>query len=316
MKPMASSIRWLAVLVLIGIGISGLAGDPEPFRFGVSSSSLGVLHRNDMTAALKAWGTAVTKDLRLDVRIDVVLFDTEAQLTAALADGSVESATMTAEEFVRSGARPEELFMTARNGSFTKQYLLLTRQKSPHHELSSLVGKELALHDGPATSLALPWLDTLLLGQGMKPALGTFGRLNRLDNPSKCVLRVFFGQSEACFVTAQTFDVACELNPQLESALRIVATSPPVIPTFFFIRPNYVSTFRSKIEHALTHVHSSISGQQLLTVYMATSLERQPIAVFDTTRRLVEEYHRLVLPPSPPDARQFTPPSGSTLPRS
>ena len=289
----------LALLIFYGSGVLPLATATEPFRFGVSSASLGVLHRNDMTAALKAWGTAVTKDLRLDVRIDVVLYDSESRLSAALADGSVESATMTAEEFVRSGARPEELFMTARNGSCTKQYLLLTRLKSPHHDLASLVGKELALHDGPATSLALPWLDTVLLRQGAKRAQDAFGKLNRLDNPSKCVLRVFFGQSEACLVTAETFQVACELNPQLQTALRPIASSPPLIPTFFFIRPDYQASLRSEIEQALTHIHSSVSGLQLLTVYMATSLERHPSAVFDTTRRLVEEYHRLLLPAEP-----------------
>jgi ABC-type phosphate/phosphonate transport system substrate-binding protein len=144
----------------------------------------------------------------------------------------------------------------------------------------------------------MPWLETLLAGEKLERANQFFSELLPVESPSKSVLRVFFGQSDACLVTTNSFAVACELNPQLNRDLEILAVSPPVIPAFFFFRPGCRAETRALLEPALLDLHTKPAGEQVLTVFQCVRMEKQPLSAFDPTRRLLLEYHRLQDSPS------------------
>lgn len=273
---------------------------PESVRIGVSMASFGRVNRSDATAALKAWAAAVSRDLGVQSRFQVQVFDTEDSLTTALHDNQVEAATMTLEGFHRSGIQPNEVFLSCRTDGFEREFVLLTRQKSPHEILPNLRNTELALHVGTSMSIASAWLEVTLHDQNLGRSSTFFRQVQRLESASKCVLRVFFDQSDACLVTRNAFETACELNPQLKSSLRPIAVSPPLVPSLFFFRPNYDSPTRAKVEYALEQLHASPAGQQLLTVYMATRMQRQPANCLDPTRQLLTRFLQLPPPPATP----------------
>ena len=267
---------------------------PDVFRVGVSYASFGTLSRNDAGAALKVWAAAVVKERALPLEVRIEMFERESELREALARQRVDAATMTAEEFVQSGQKPEFLFLTARDKSFTEQFVILVRRGSGIEDLPALKGRKLILHSSPKTGLAQPWLETLLASRSLAPAKELLGELTTIENPSKAVLRVFFRQSDACVVTANAFELACELNPQLRKELKVLASSPPLIPSFLFFRPGYTSPSHAELEAAILDLHATTSGQQVLTVFQGSRMEKRPVSCLDTTRQLLGEYQRLL----------------------
>jgi phosphonate transport system substrate-binding protein len=157
--------------------------------------------------------------------------------------------------------------------------------------LAALRGRKLVRHRSPLTAPALPWLETMLAGQRLGNAKEFFDSLTALDSPSKSVSQVFFHQADVCLVTSNAFAVACEMNPQLQKDLKVLMTSPPLIPSLFFFRADYNA--RQKFEEAILGLRSSADGQQVLTVFQGSGMEKQPLSSFDGTRHLLSEYQRL-----------------------
>jgi hypothetical protein len=83
---------------------------------------------------------------------------------------------------------------------------------------------------------------------------------------------VFFRQSDACLVTTNALELACELNPQLHKDLKILTISPPLISTLFFIRPGCASSVHKTMESALLELHSTVAGQQVLTLFQGSHM--------------------------------------------
>jgi hypothetical protein len=141
--------------------------------------------------------------------------------------------------------------------------------------------------------MALPWLDTLLALAALDSPQAFLKDLIRVDKPSKAILPVFFHQADACLVTSNAFQVACELNPQLRKTLQVRATSPEVVTALFFFRRGQVSAAREQLELAIAKLHDSPAGIQVLTVFQCERMLKCPVACLDSTRELLRQRERL-----------------------
>jgi ABC-type phosphate/phosphonate transport system substrate-binding protein len=136
----------------------------------------------------------------------------------------------------------------------------------------------------------MPWLETKLAESGLGPARRFLGPMEDLENPSKAVLRVFFGQADACLVTSNAFAISCELNPQIARKLKALAASPPLVPTVMYFRNDCRSPQFDKVEAAILDLHKTTAGQQVLTIFQAVRLEKRPASCLQETRAVVLRY--------------------------
>ena len=139
---------------------------------------------------------------------------------------------MSTDEFLRLKAKPEFIFLAIRKNSFTERYVILVHRNSGITDVGDLRGRKLLLYNNPRMSLASAWV-AALIGFPKTESVG----MTRIDNTSRTVLPVFFRQADACVITSNVFEIACELNPQLQKELRVLATSPEVVSSVFFSTP-------------------------------------------------------------------------------
>ena len=103
------------------------------------------------------------------------------------------------------------------------------------------------------------------------------------DNPSKSVMQVFFKQADAALVTMGAFDLVCEMNPQVKKNLRVLSVSQPFVAVGFIFNPAFQGPIRDQVEKAVMELQNTPSGQQVLTVFQASRMERHPVSIMDTT---------------------------------
>jgi ABC-type phosphate/phosphonate transport system substrate-binding protein len=287
----------LIVALSLAAGLAAADGEPSPspevLRLGVSHTSFGTVSRNDASAALKAWAATVTRERKLQLAVEVDIVENLEDLRKDVAQGILHAVSMTSEEFFESGEQPEYVFLAAKGSACAEQFVILVHRDGGVDDMPALRGRRLVRHVTSGTSPALPWLETLLADQNLGRADEFLGELSTLDSPSKSVLRVFFRQSDACLVTANAFELACELNPQLRRQLKVLTTSPPLVPGVFFFVKNYTSPHRLEFESAILDLHNTVAGQQVLTVFGSSRMEKHPLSYLDATRRLFERYARL-----------------------
>ena len=87
-----------------------------------------------------------------------------------------------------------------------------------------------------------------------------------------------------------------ELNPQTGKALKVLATSPKMVPAIMCLRANYAPPFKDKLLAGLRDLHLTPSGQQVLTIFHSERLEEQPASCMDSALELLATHRRLCAP--------------------
>ncbi|MFH0998839.1 MAG: PhnD/SsuA/transferrin family substrate-binding protein [Pseudomonadota bacterium] len=279
---------WLAVLCtpafLAAQDTPSRKDTTAPIRIALSAGSIIGVNHNDMLAAIKTWARAILKLRDIDMDVDTRIIYRPEELAEALRNGQADAASMSMNEFQELKTKPEFIFISTRKNSFTEQYVLLVHRNSDITDIGGLRGRKLLLHNSLRMSLASSWV-AALLGLSEKEAAG----ITRIDNASRTVLPVFFRQADACVVTSSVFEIASELNPQLQKELRVLASSPEVVPSVFFFRPGYASHAKGELEAAMLTLHESPAGQQVLMLFQGDGMVKQPISCLESTRQMLDE---------------------------
>jgi phosphonate transport system substrate-binding protein len=264
------------------------------FRLGTMPSTFGNSSINDTKAAITAWARNIfAQDSRSPQPDLVSVFDKADELLDAYERRQVDGVTLAAEEFQKLKSRPDAVFLMYKNQSIGPRYALLVKRGSGIEDLRELKGRKMVLHSSPTMGLAAPWMDTLLASRSMGQSAHFFGSITRVEVASRAILQVFFGQADACVVTLDMFQTACELNPQVEKNLKPLVVSAELIPTFFCFHPEYDPNERRAVESAIANLHRSPAGQQVLTVFQSEKLEKMPVSILDGTLALLAEYERI-----------------------
>lgn len=291
---------FLIFVLLLGVPAMGSPQEtrkqnPEIFHIGLSLNTLGNIDSNDYKAAFKSWIRTVGKELALPMTADVKVVEMNDALQRMLRQEKLDGLTLTVKELMTLNLQPESVFVTRQTKGIDVRYALIVRRDGGITDLSRLKNGRTVTHNGHRMVLAHPWLmvsmSAALHGQG-----GTcidHENLVITENAAKSILQVFFRQADAALVEENAFELACELNPQLKKELALLTLSPPFIPSFFLFLPNYRGKCRRVLEKALTNVHNTPSGRQILSIFQSSNMEKQPASILQQTQAFLKTYQRL-----------------------
>lgn len=269
------------------------ADNKERFRMGLSYASFGNINHNDAQAALKAWADSFVKERALPLTVNVRLYERELEIVEAFLEENLDAMTLTTEEFMQLEVEPESIFLNVRGNDLYERYVIIVHRNSGISGPADLKGQKLIRHNSQRMVLALPWLEVLLADHSGGPIIKWLSDLTETDNPSKGIFQVFFRQTDAAVVTKDAFEIACELNPQLQKDLMILEESPPFITSLMFIRPGYQGNSREKIESGILDLHNTTAGRQVMVVFQSLRMEKHPVSILDNTTQFLSRYHRL-----------------------
>ena len=270
------SIILLAVTILPCAAAA--QGEAQPFHIGFSSMMFSDVNKNDAKAALKVWAQTVAGERGIETDPDPSILTGLDELAAALRNKQVDMVALLTEEYraLNAAVPLAPLFFASLNGKVEEVVVLLAHRDSGIERVEDLKGRRLIIHRNPRASLAVCWLDSILLEKGLRSTAEFMGRVDENNKLSSVVLPVFFRRSDSCLVTRSGFDTMSELNPQIGKALKVLATSPKMVPTLLCFRADYAPAFKDKVLAGLRDLHLSPAGQQVLTIFHSERLEEMP----------------------------------------
>ena len=177
----------------------------------------------------------------------------------------------------------------------TERYLLLVNRKSGIQHLADLRKRRLSILKSPKMCVADAWLATILDEAHCGLAEAFFGTIALETKVSRVVLPTFFGQTDACLTSQQGFETMCELNPQVGKDLVAVATSAPMVVTFYVYHRNYRGVSRERFAKVYSDLPNSPAGRQLSVLFQFDALVVKDtaslapaLAVLDSAERIRE----------------------------
>jgi ABC-type phosphate/phosphonate transport system substrate-binding protein len=269
--------------------VNGAGKEELPtIHISLSKSTIREINRNDAQAAIMAWAKIILKQRGIDVDVKTELIETPKEIVRMLKNGKTDAVAMSTDEFIDMKEKPDVVYISSRKDSLTEKYILVVNQNDNIHSVEDLRGHKLLMFTGSKMSLARYWIKGLI-NTGQTGSFDNFFKsINPIDNISRTVLPVFFRQADAGLITLNAFEVAGELNPQLQKELRVLAMSPEIVTSVFFFRPEYTSDIREKLDNALLTLHETASGRQVLMIFQGDGMKKQPISFLENSRLLVE----------------------------
>jgi ABC-type phosphate/phosphonate transport system substrate-binding protein len=268
----------------------------RPFRLAFSSSMFTEVNESDARAAMKIWIMTVAEERGLWVDPEPFIAGNIDELARVCRSPRIDGCAVILPEYARLSREIDfsHFAVGISNGAFTEEYLLLTRRDSGLERIEQLRGRRVAVLHNPRMSLALIWLDTLMLEAGLDPADAWFGETVLKKSPAHTALPVFFSKIDACLMTRSSFEMMAELNPQLQEQLHAMAASPPFVPSGFAYRMDASDSFLPLMIEAMEQLRESPAGLQILQLVQAERIESHPISVLDPSLELLERHGRLL----------------------
>jgi len=285
------------VLLAAVIAMPGRAAEADhPFRFGFSMALMPDVNENDARAAMKVWAENIVKNGLVRADPNVLTFHDFASMAEALHNRAVDGVAASTSDYftIQKEVGFNHFVFSVTDGSIYDQYVLLVHQESGLGKVEDLQGRSLNILKHTRMSLAQFWLDTLLMEKGLKPAQDYCGGITEEIKLVQTVLPVFFHKADACVVTLKGFKTMTELNPQVGRQLRVLATSPELVPSGFFFRTGYPPAQQKECLAEFTRVHTNPTGQQILTVFQTERLEEYPATVLDSSLALLARHRQLM----------------------
>jgi phosphonate transport system substrate-binding protein len=263
------------------------------FHLGVEAEILQGQDIKDVQSATNIWLTWVGENWK--VKGKSTIYKDLPSITKDFIQGKIDLISLTGLnylKFIRQTGKKLELGPTGTfNGKLQIRYLLIVSRKLKDLSISGLRGKKLSLK--MVSGIERLFINTLLLRAGMVEADHFFSAITEKTKPSRSVLDVFFGKSDACIVPEYVFITMVELNPQIGRQMRILAVSPAVLPTVTGFRKDCDPWVKKFILDKVPILQKDEKGKQILLMYKIEGIANIQDTDLDTLRAMVLEYETL-----------------------
>lgn len=312
----------LVALIIICGAMPLFAADPavpvvttdRVFRLAFSEKMFSQVQVEDARAAMKVWLMTVFRERSIPTDPDPIIYGSLKEMLQGSPGKPAEGFGVTADECwqLSREIKIDRLVVGAINGQIAEEYVVIVHWDNGIEDISDLRGRSLTVLENPRMSLAITWLDTYLLQNGLNTADKFFKSATLVNKLSQAVLPVFFRNSDACLVTRRGFQAMCELNPQVGKQLRTLAVSPELVPVVFAFRADLASPFREQMLIEMRRLPETPTGQQILTLLQTERVEEQPMSCLSATFELLTTHQRLCSAVNNPKAKADAPGSGQS----
>jgi len=281
--------------ILLLVAQAGAQPEPDTVRVGTIVEIYSSVNVSDARAAMQLWIAALVRGTGGRYAGISVVFETVEQAIESIRRGELEGVNLSSIDFLRAreqmALEPATVGMFA-DGQVMQEFVLLMRGGAGSGGLAHLQGKEL-LVNRLDWKVARLWLEVLLGRGGLPDSRNYFGEIFQVKGASKQVMQVFFGQADACIVTARGFATLAELNPQLERELTVVVRSPALLPYLHCMAPGLDEEMRRDFMNMAQSLHRDHSGRQMLTLFGLERTAPFKSEYLESLQELVAEYELL-----------------------
>lgn len=270
--------------------------DLNRLTFGLSATVIeGNLNREDVLASVRVWASKFGASSSSWKDTDGAIFTNTESIQRSLTSNKLDVIVMATHEYLqaasRLSARPALAYQ--HDGQIDLDYVLLVRRDSGISSPSQLAGKRIAMPNSGRHCLAVKWCDTLMSRDNVIRRERLAYEQKVVRKTTQAILPVFFGQLEGGIVIRSAFETAAALNPQIGQQIKILASSPRLVPVLVCFRNSIPEERKMKIRESALRLHETPGGFQTLAVSRLDRMVPWQQSYADGVVELLKQYERL-----------------------
>lgn len=239
------------------------------YRFIYSQELFFNTKTEDAIALTKIFTEKIKKQKRIEDEVEIVICKNDEELIEASKTNFdfVLSTSVSLVKLLKKG-NVKPVLVNQTQGSYGYVYYLITRKDKNFNQLSDLQNCKvniLARTDGQTPSL---WLDKILRDNRLETKKDFFSEIIIDYKPTNILIPVFFNKVDAAVITKESFNVMCELNPNMQKELNILAVSKTLLfGVLSFDKRNKDKEREQFIYDILVTMHNDTDGKQFLNLF-------------------------------------------------
>ena len=245
------------------------------------TDSLGVVHviysgrvltninQSDAQAAIELWVREVMHSLDVVLQPKIYFFDQLSDILKAIDGGHADMVNLNIVEYLQLQDFLDPILVSSQEAEMAGRYLLLAHRNSQLNQLRDLSNSHLMIESClDKGSISMLWFELELLRAGLyDPEASFFSHTDRVDKTMAAVLPVLMGQADAALVQAYNFSTLIELNPQLQRYLKVLLTSPTLLPAVSCVPRNFDPRRRQIMLQSALRLSETARGAQIMALF-------------------------------------------------
>ncbi|MEJ2394704.1 MAG: PhnD/SsuA/transferrin family substrate-binding protein [Candidatus Thiodiazotropha sp.] len=293
-----STIRLLPAICLglfcLTLGkVSAVPASPPPPLIKVGGS-IDALHDSSVTDAEISF-KLIFNELLADTKehFTIKIYNSTDDLIEDFKSGKLEGVFLSSLRFLELDdmVHPTGRYVVQYGPSVKQRYLILVRRHQETDSLAQLRGRKLSL--AASDTVGRRFLDVTLLEQGLPESDRFFSEIERVKEVNTAVIDLFFGKVDVALVPEHSYELACELNPQVRASLSVLASSEPMLDQAVGMRYDFPQQRLDRIEPHILQLSPSKRLGHLFETFRIHGLHRLNDNTLKEVRELNERYHRL-----------------------
>ena len=260
----------------------------DTVRLGFLQGSRREMSRSDVRTVFDLW--AQEMGARFQVSIKVTYYEDIQEMRRDFLAGKINGVTADALSLARN-FRIDELadgYSVIMQGSWNLELRAGKQLKDAGH----LLGKRVVLLDNDAA--AELFLETLCLRDYARPCSQVFAETQKVTTSSLAAMRLFFGKADLALVPRYGYELAREMNPQLDNKAGQVVTELPLVGMYYaFFGASVDKELRRHTLRMIPTMHTYPRGRQLLDMFKMDHLVLADPSELKPFLQLDQEYREL-----------------------
>lgn len=260
----------------------------DTVRLGFLQGARREMSHADVRTVFDLWSQEM--GARFQVPIKVSYYEDIDEMRQDLLRGKINGVTADALSLTRA-FRIDELadgYSVVMSGSWN----LELRTGNQVKDAGNLLGKRVVMLENDAT--AELFLETLCLRNHARPCSQVFTEMQKVATSNLAAMRLFFGKADLALVPRYGYELAREMNPQLDAKAGQVVSELPLQGMYFaFFSARVDKEFRRRTLRMIPTMHTYPRGRQLLDLFKMDHLVLADPSELKPFLQLDQEYREL-----------------------
>ena len=269
----------LLITILLFYGSAGYCqpktDEPPFFNIAFSEKIFVNVNQNDATALTKVLTENLLEESPLTFRTGSPnIYSNLKELEESVKNETNDLYILLPGEFLRLNrfGLLEPIAVSLRNNSVYDVFKIIVAKESEIKDLKNLKGKSILIGYSSGDDNSLLWLDHLLSSKGLGNKDKYFKSVEISEKSLPVILKVYFGQADACIISEDNLNIATEMNPHLGESLIALETSQPILRAILAERKSKPEKNKKLLMDNLLNLDKTTEGKQVLTLFRIDKL--------------------------------------------
>jgi hypothetical protein len=250
------------------------------FNFGLIDQSMDMYSKKDLKISMGIWLTEVTKDIG---DIHMQLYNKPKQAANDLAKGKIDYISAFPITFVKyfDTTKLQNGF-TGRFGDFKKsRFVILTKKELADKSIQELHHVKVGIekNDEIMHIYTELYID--------------YSKIVKYKHRNRVLLELFFSKLDVAIVPLRTYELACDLNPQIAHRIRILKVTKYTSDILGFYRKDIPKKKVDTIFEEGLRVFNTPKGKEMMSIYKIETLVHTELSELDNARELYNKYKKV-----------------------